>query len=309
MNWLVVGTGDVAQKRVFPSLTREPRSTIYGVVSRDPVKASRHAPRVWTDLAEAVKDPAIDAVYIATPVYLHLPQSAAASKAGKHVLCEKPAALDYEQAAEMVRAAGACQRLLGIAYFRRMYPKLKRAKELLGKNVIGRPLMAFAACSEWFQPGDGRDWLWDAERAGGGALYDIGSHRIDALNYLFGSPARVSAQLSGSRHRTAVENAATLLIEYPGGVRGIVDARWDSRVPLDEFRIVGSEGEMNLSPLNGPGLRYPGAEEQLPRDDNRHYPCIDNFVSAVLEGEPLVCSAADSLPTAWVLWEGIRHGC
>lgn len=312
MNWLVVGTGDVARKRVFPALEREPRSTLYGVVSRDAAKGRRYAPRAWENLEQALTDPVIEAVYIATPVFLHCPQTLMALRAGKHVLCEKPMALDYREAVEMVRTAEAGKHLLGVAYFRRMYPKLRRARELLAQNVIGRPLMAIATCSEWYPPGsDGRDWFFDPRRAGSGPFYDIGSHRIDALNFLFGDPVRVSAQFSNTVHHTAVEDSASALIEYSSGVHAIVDARWNTRAALDDFRIVGVGGEMDLSPLSGPVLRHPGVREELPCDDNRHYPCIENFVRAVVDGVPLVCNAADSLPTAWVLSEGLkdRTGC
>lgn len=307
MNWLVVGTGDVARKRVFPALEREPHSTLYGVVTRDPARGRRLAPRAWDDLEVALTDPAVDAVYIATPVFLHAPQAVQALRAGKHVLCEKPVAMSYEEALDMVRAAEASERLLGVAYFRRLYPKLRRAKELLEQNVIGRPLMALAACGEWLPPGsDSRRWFFEPGCGGSGPFYDIGSHRVDALNFLLGQPVRVTAQFSNVIHQAAVEDSATALIEYETGARAVVDARWNTHVHLDEFRIIGVDGEMDLTPLNGPSLRYPGGAEELPSDENRHFPCVENFVRALRGEADLACSAAASLPAAWVLSEALK---
>jgi 1,5-anhydro-D-fructose reductase (1,5-anhydro-D-mannitol-forming) len=301
LNWLVVGIGDITTRRVIPAIQAEPRSALYGVVSRDRTKGALHAGRVWTDLAEALRDPEVDAVYVATPVVLHAPHTIAALHAGKHVLCEKPVAMNYAQATAMVGAARETGKTLGIAYYRRTYPKLQRARDLLAQGAIGRPVLAEINCHDWFQAEDGRrSWLLDPAQSGGGPLYDIASHRIDVLNFLFGKPERVSGHLSRVVHASAVEDSATVLIDYESGVRGVVDVRWHSRVPRDEFRIIGVEGEMSLTPLSGPRLSYPGGVEDLPAHPNLHYPCVENFVAAVLDGAHLQASGESSIWTDWV---------
>ena len=78
LNWLVVGIGDISTRRVIPAIHAEPRSTLYGVVSRDTTRGQGFADRVWNNLEDALSDPKIDAVYIATPVALHAPQTIAA---------------------------------------------------------------------------------------------------------------------------------------------------------------------------------------------------------------------------------------
>jgi 1,5-anhydro-D-fructose reductase (1,5-anhydro-D-mannitol-forming) len=301
LNWLVIGIGDITTRRAIPAIQAEPRSKLYGVVSRDRAKGERFADRVWTDLAEALRDPAIGAVYVATPVFLHAPQSIAALRAGKHVLCEKPMAMNYSEAAQMVSAAQGAERTLGIAYYRRMYPKLQRARDLLAQGAIGRPVLAEINCHDWFQAEDGRrSWLLNPKQSGGGPLYDIASHRIDVLNFLFGKPAKVSGHVSNVVHASAVEDSATVLIDYENGVRGVVDVRWHSRTPRDEFRIIGVDGEMSLTPLSGPKLSYPGGTEDLPAHSNLHYPCVENFMSAVLDGAHLWASGESSIWTDWV---------
>lgn len=302
VNWLVVGIGDVAIKRVLPALRRETRSVIYGVVTRDPEKGAAHAPRVWANLSEALRDEAIDAVYLATPVYLHHPQALKALRAGMHVLCEKPISISWADACQMEQVAHEEGRLLGVAYFRRYYPKLVEARRLLGQGVIGTPVMAFATCSEWIQRiGDARSWMLDADRAGSGPLYDIGSHRIDALNYLLGEPARVTAQMSTAVHSFPVEDGATVLIEYSNAARAMVDARWNTRSFMNDFQIVGTDGIMDLGPLDSPHLKWGEQSIQMPCDENRHFPCIEAFVTAILDGNPLECSAARVRGAAFVL--------
>ncbi|MFZ0135805.1 MAG: Gfo/Idh/MocA family oxidoreductase [Candidatus Sulfotelmatobacter sp.] len=301
LNWIVIGIGDISVRRVIPAIKAEPRSRLYGLVTRDPAKAAPYNTQAWATLDEALSDPEVHVVYVATPVFLHAPQTIQSLRAGKHVLCEKPMAMNEAEARSMVQTAEESGRTFGVAYYRRMYPKVQRAKQLLADGVIGQPVVAELTCHGWFDEKQShRNWLIDPALAGGGPLFDIASHRIDVLNFLFGEPGRVTAQLSNAVHHYAVEDNATVLIEYPGGVRGIVDVRWHSKVSRDECRIRGTEGEMNLSPLNGPELIYPGGRENLPPHANLHYPMVENFVDAVLGKTPMLASGASSFWTDWV---------
>ncbi|HUO27496.1 MAG TPA: Gfo/Idh/MocA family oxidoreductase [Candidatus Aquilonibacter sp.] len=300
LNWIVVGIGDISTRRVIPAIEAQPRSRLYGLVTRDPTKADPFRVGAWTSLDEALSDPAVDAAYIATPVFLHAPQTIASLRAGKHVICEKPMAMNEAEARSMVQVARESGRTLGIAYYRRSYPKVKRARELLEAGAIGKPVLAELTCHAWFDGSGDRAWLVDPAKSGGGPLFDIASHRIDVLNFLFGQPLRASGHLSNAVHHYGVEDNATVMIDYAGGARGVVDVRWHSRVARDECRIRGTDGEMELTPLNGPELVYPGGHEHLLPHSNLHYPMIENFVDAVLGGIPLLASGESSLWTDWV---------
>jgi predicted dehydrogenase len=299
-NWVVIGIGDITARRVIPAIQLESRSNLYGLVTRDPAKAAPYNTRVFGTLEEALADPAVDAVYVGTPVFLHAPQTIQSLRAGKHVLCEKPMAMNEAEARTMLQAADASGKIFGVAYYRRCYPKVQRAKQLLEAGAIGKPVIAELTSHAWFDGQGGRSWLVDPAKAGGGPLFDVASHRIDVLNFLFGQPQRVSAQLSNVVHRYAVEDNATVMIEYPGRVRGVVDVRWHSKVSRDECRIRGTEGEIEMSPLNGPELVYPSGRENLPPHRNLHYPMIENFVDALEGKAPLLASGASSFWTDWV---------
>ncbi len=307
LNWLVVGVGDITTRRVLPAILSEKRSRLVGIVTRDPAKAVPYNVPAWTRLDTALAESGADAVYVGTPVALHMAQTIEALEARKHVLCEKPVGMNYAQATAMQKAAEENDVIFGVAYYRRMYAKVQRAKALLESGVIGRPVMAEATCHDWFHPVDGfRGWLVDPKMAGGGPLYDIGSHRIDLMNFFFGQPARATGQLSTLVQPTEVEDNATVLIEYENGVRAMVDVRWHSRVVRDEFRIRGTEGEINLTPLFGPEFDSPAGHEEIPPPANLHYPCIENFVSAVLEGTPLISSGKSAIVTDWVTERVVR---
>jgi 1,5-anhydro-D-fructose reductase (1,5-anhydro-D-mannitol-forming) len=306
LNWLVIGIGDITTRRVIPGIQADRRSQLCGIVTRDPAKAAQFGVHVWTTLNEALADPQVHAVYVATPVFLHAPQTIQSLRAGKHVLCEKPMAMNESEARTMLRAAGDSGKTLGVAYYRRCYPKVQRAKQLIDQGIIGKPVVAELTNHMWFDGTGGRNWLVDPEKAGGGPLFDIASHRIDVLNYLFGRPLRVTGQLSNVVHHYTVEDNATVMIEYESGVRGVVDVRWHSKVGRDECRIRGTDGEIEMSPLNGPDLIYPGGRENLPAHPNLHYPMIENFVDAVIEGKPLLASGESSFMTDWVTEQARR---
>jgi predicted dehydrogenase len=129
------------------------------------------------------------------------------------------------------------------------------------------------------------------------------------MHYLFGRPLRVSGHYSTLVQPIAVDDNASVLMEHEGGVRSFVDVRWHSRVERDEFRVRGTEGEMDLSPLNGARLVYPGGEEEIPAPANLHYPCVENFVSAVLGTAPLRSSGETAILTDWVTEKVVRSTC
>ena len=300
INWLVIGIGDITRKRVLPAILAEPRSHLHAILTRDPGKADAYpGAHPYTSLDEALRDPEVHAVYVASPVSLHAGQTIASLRAGKHVLCEKPTAMNLAEAESMVLAAAHAHRLFAVAYYRRLFPKLLRAKQLLATGVIGQPTLIQAACHGWLESED-RGWLRDPALAGGGPLFDIGSHRIDAANALFGQPTRATGLLSNTVHTLPVEDSASILIDYSNHAHAIIDVRWNSRIPRDEFRILGTDGELDLTPLSGPTLRYAGLEELLPTDANVHLPAIENFVAAILDGTPLACPGEQAIMTDWV---------
>ena len=283
---------------MLPAILAGERSQLAGIVTGDPAKAAPYGVPAFTTLEAALGESDAAAVYVASPVFLHA--------AHRHILCEKPLAMNLAEAERIVAQADESRRTLGVAYYRRAYPKIHRAMELIRCGVIGQPVLAWANCHTQLPATNlHRSWLLDPALAGGGPLYDIACHRIEIRNFLFGEPARVAGQLSNVVHMLAVEDSATVVIEYKNKLRAIVDVRWRSQIERDEFRIIGTEGELDLTPLNGPGLAYPGGQENLPTHANVHYPCVKNFVDAVLDTALLLSSGGTALWTDWVTAQAV----
>jgi predicted dehydrogenase len=294
---------------VIPAILAERRSELAGVVTRNAAKAAAYAgARAWPTVEAALADSAADALYIALPVAMHAPATIACLRAGVAVLCEKPMAMNYAEAQGMVQMGEQSGALFGVAYYRRLFPKLVRAKQLMAEGAIGQPVLVEANCHGWLESEE-RGWLRDPALAGGGPLYDIASHRIDAMNFLFGHPRRATGLLSNAVHALAVEDSATVTIEYDGGLHGVVDVRWNSRIKRDQFRIVGTEGEMGLDPMSGPELRVAGRVEMLPAHTNLHFPLVENFVDVLESGgraDALACPGEQALWTDWVTEQVMR---
>src|ERR1700694_1686219 len=138
MRWLVVGIGDITTRRVIPAILDERRSRLAAVVTRDRAKAIPYGVPAFTSLDEALEHGGFEGVYVATPVVLHAPLTLRALRSGMHVLCEKPMAMNFAEAESMVDGARNNGRTLGVAYYRRTYPKVQRAAELLRQGAIGQ---------------------------------------------------------------------------------------------------------------------------------------------------------------------------
>jgi predicted dehydrogenase len=300
LRWGLVGAGDIAEKRVAPALAQGAGSTLVAVSRRHAARAEEFARRFgarrwhgsWEDL---VQDGGIDAVYVATPVHLHASITEAAAEAGKHVLCEKPMALDVAECDRMIHAAEANGVKLGIAYYRHFYPIVQRIAELLAAGAIGRPVIAQINAFEHFDPAPDhpRAWLLDATQAGGGPMFDFGCHRVEVLLNLLGEVASVESQLARIALAREVEDTGTAILRFQTGPLATLTVTHAAIEPQDTLHIFGTAGSIHVPKLNGPELHLlrdgKTTVEHHPAPENLHQPLIDQFVDAVRGGgEPAV---------------------
>jgi predicted dehydrogenase len=295
IRWGIVGCGDIVRKRVAAAIHNEPRSRLLAACRRDEGKLNQFCQafgveRGYSRDRDLFVDPEVDAVYLATPVHLHLPQTLAAAQAGKHVLVEKPMARTVAECEQMIAACRARGVKLGIAYYRRFYPIVQRIRALLAAEEIGRPLAVHAVTSTPFALGPTDEGYWRVIPAegGGGALMDIGSHRLDLFLDLFGDVVEVKAQADTLLGHYEAEDCMTVLLRFASGVHGTLQCIFGMSWVADDFSILGTRGRLVASPLNGETLRIDlAAEERVerhPPPSNLHGPLIADFVSALLEG-------------------------
>jgi predicted dehydrogenase len=300
LKWGLIGAGDIARRRVAPALRDSPQCDLVAI-SRAHAEladafakafgARRWYPR-WQDL---LADAEIDSVYIATPVRLHAEQAVAAADAGKHVLCEKPMAMNARECDRMIAACRANGVKFGVAYYRRFYPAVARTKDIISSGEIGRPVVAQMNAFEWFdpEPGHPRAWLLNRAVSGGGPMIDFGCHRLEVLLHLFGPVQRTAGLAANVLFDREVEDTAAVLLHFQGGPFASLAVTHAARERQDTLHVFGTQGSIHVADLNAGQLRVLAGDgeraESHPPADNVHRPLIDDFVEAVFaDREPAV---------------------
>ncbi len=294
VRWGLIGCGDIAKKRVAPAL-RDLLKVDFVAVNRANFALAEEFARTfgarkwYADWRELLADPEIDAVYIATPVDLHAKQTIAAAEAGKHVLCEKPMALNVADCDRMIAACAANNVKLGIAYYRHFYPVIARVKEIIASGEIGQTVLANINAFEWndMQKGDARYWFFTPEKSGGGPMMDFGCHRIEVLTNIFGTIIEVKSFTDNLLFEREVEDTSAAFFKFANGTRAtltVTHAAFESQDTLDIF---GSQGSLHITKLNQGDLRIVTAagerHELHTPHDNIQLPSIADLTAAILE--------------------------
>ena len=312
VNWLLVGTGDIVRKRVAAALQHAANSRIAAVCARNFDRARALADDlgvadVFTDYEEALEKAEADAVYLATPVSVHVPQAIAAMRAGKHVLVEKPMGLNAGECARAVEVAAETGVTAGCAYYRRFYPRYEHAQEMLASGEFGKVLCIHMANRSWYDPAseDPKRWRLFRSVSGGGPLADVGSHMLDMMIGLFGLPASVFAKVDNLVHTWDVEDAATALLTFPGGPHASADFRWNSKPWSHEFEIVGADAGLQWRPCDtGKVVKTIGGdvrEIDMPNAGNVHLPLVEDFLAALRQSRPPRIPLAEAAKTNVVI--------
>ncbi|HEU0023397.1 MAG TPA: Gfo/Idh/MocA family oxidoreductase, partial [Thermoleophilaceae bacterium] len=216
--------------------------------------------------AEVVADPEVEVVENLLPNNLHAEPTIAAARAGKHVLCEKPLALDAAQAGEMLAAAEAAGVVHMCAFNYRFVPAVRRAREMLEAGQLGEVHHFRAAYRQSWGPDPERAGVWrfDAAQAGGGALGDLASHVIDMARYLVGEIETVAAGVATFVPGRTVDDAAAAVVGFAGGATGTIEATRFATGELNRFtwEINGSKGSLGFD-LERPAELWVDGNRQL----------------------------------------------
>jgi predicted dehydrogenase len=223
----ILGFGHHAIKRLVPAFPGAKDSQLVGLWRRDPAKAKANAaehsiPEVFATPEELCASPSIDAVFIASPDALHLPDVLLAARHGKAVLCEKPLGMSVDEVEQMLSAAKSAGILLGVAQNMRYYRSLEVIWKWISEGRIGKPQLVnsqFAYSAERSP----REWIYDPALACGGPIGDVGVHCIDALRFaLEAEVIAVTTLAHKDADSGAVESHAVLGLEFDSGAMGSV---------------------------------------------------------------------------------------
>ncbi|MEW6042051.1 MAG: Gfo/Idh/MocA family oxidoreductase, partial [Elusimicrobiota bacterium] len=304
MQWGLIGCGEIAKKAIMPAFAAIPEANIAMCYRRNRMEAQEFAksynmPVVAKSITELVNSLNISAIYIATPPDSHLDIIELASAAGKHILCEKPLSANQRDASFAVEACKQENILLGVSYYRRLFPLVKKIKTFLDKKNIGDILNIKINCGMWYEPPK-NSWRLDSLQSGGGVLADIGSHRLDLLNYFFGPPATIFASLMFER-AWPVEDAATLNLTWETGLRATLVSSFSQETPVDLMNIYGTKASIMVPLLSGEEIIIQqGSRAQIinvsPRPKGTtHIDLIRDFEAAIREKRSPICNGEQGL--------------
>ncbi|WP_040353278.1 Gfo/Idh/MocA family protein [Blastopirellula marina] len=305
VRWGILGCGDVVRKRVAAAIQAVDGCELLAACRRDAESLKTFCedfsvPRGYPSADQLLADEEIDAVYIATPVHLHLPQTLAALAAGKHVLVEKPMALNPAECELMINAAKEVDRTLGVAYYRPFYPALERLGELIQSGQLGEMLAVQIACSApiVLEDDGALPWRVKSKEGGGGPLMDVGSHRIDVLLRLFGDVIDIRG-ICSRKSPDAVENVANFALRFEDGTQASVICLFDAMQDPDSLTVFGTQGIVDATPLNSGRLVIRTSDgdqvEHHPPHANFNVPLIADFAAAIQEGRHPQVSGEDGL--------------
>lgn len=279
VRWGVLGAAWIADRAMLPALRVAGNARLLALASHRPAPArelaSRHGiERLYPGYEELLADPEVDAVYIPLPNSLHRPWTLRALAAGKHVLCEKPLALNADEALAMAQAAQATGRLLMEALMYRFHPRMRRLAE-------GRTRVRFLHAAFGFPLIDPDNYRLRAE-LGGGALLDVGCYLVDVARWLVGSePTRVEA-VAHFDSASGVDLSCTALLGFPAGEQASLHASFES--PEHQELVVVGEREVVRVKRPFTSWRDPDDPYQL---------MVEAFGEALLRGTPA------PLPLEW----------
>lgn len=308
----VVGVGRVATSHFEALADLKERIELAAIVSRDAAKgkaaAERHGARkIYTDYDEMLRDSEIDAVILCLPHFLHASATIAAAQAKKHVLCEKPMALNVEEGRRMVQAGEEHGVRIMIGQSRRFYDAVLTSKRLVDEGRLGR----LVAINEWNYSLRLEDhpstWRPDPAKSGGRIMPFWGVHLLDYILWMFDArPRTVASRMASVNPAWEGEDEAVVLLGFEGGGMASMHLSWNARIKPTHSRqevtgriwdsgknavyeryVIGEQGTLYMNDetelfLNGERL------VSGPQQPGNFTLQLQEFASAVAEGrEPL----------------------
>lgn len=298
LRWGILCCAQIAKRSVMPAIVESETGIIEAVASRVLEKSKALALEFGVEKAygsydELLADQAVDAVYIPLPNHLHREWVIRAAKAGKHVLCEKPIALNSQEATEMVQACNEAGVHLAEAYMYRHHPRIAELQEIIASGEIGELRSIFGTFT--YNNAFDTHNIRFKSRWGGGSLYDIGCYPLSAARLLYGTePEAVTAHAIFSPDHDNVDMMASGLVEFPGGLSLIFEcSMWAYNRQLLE--VTGTEGRIEVPmPFNarvedaGFLVHTRGGKRLVKASGaNPYVRQVDNFANAVKGAEPL----------------------
>lgn len=308
LGYAIVGLGGYGLGRIIPQFQNCQHSRLVALVSGDPAKARKVAQEYgvpergiysYSDFDRIRDNPDIDIVYICLPVFMHAEYTIRAAQAGKHVMCEKPMAINPAECEQMIAACRKAGKKLMIGYRSRFEPHNVEAIRLARAGAIGN--IRYFRSEHGFVAGDANTWRMKKAQSGGGSLMDIGIYALQAARYMTGEEpvavfAKETTNRSDPRFRE-VEDMIDFQLEFPSGAIGSCMSMYSAN--RNQFVLMGDKGRIELEPATAySGQRMWVGQERSDKTEvkpppgpyaNQWVGQLDHMAQCVMQNrEPLV---------------------
>jgi len=304
LRWGILGCARITRRGLIPGIRASSHGQLQAIASRDQATVTAWAtefaiPKAYNSYQQLLEDPTVDAVYIPLPNELHRPWVLAAAEAGKHVLCEKPLALNVTEAQEMVVHCRARGVILMEAFMWRHQPRTEALRRLIAEGAIGELRLVRSSFSFPIEPGD---WRLDAAR-GGGALWDVGCYGVSTARLFAGAEAvayRATARFGPGGPAGAVDLSLTASLRFPNGVLGQLDCSFEQPFRCN-YELVGTTGVIEVPdaylPPDRPTalLRAGDTVKELAFEGRNQYAGMVDAMARAVAGGRLTEPAEDGL--------------
>jgi predicted dehydrogenase len=315
VNWGVLSTAKIGREHVIPAMQKGKISRITAIASRDQASADRVAkelgiPRAYGSYEALLADPEIDAIYNPLPNHLHVPWTLRALEAGKHVLCEKPIALNAEEATTLIGARDRAGLIVAEAFMVRHAPWWQRVRALVHEGRLGE-VRAIQTFFSYYL--DDPQNIRNLPEIGGGGLMDIGCYAISTARFVFGAePLRVAGLIERDPEM-GTDQLTSAVVAFP---KGHLTFTCSTRLaPHQRVTIVGTKARLEvLIPFNAPfdeacrividdgaALNGSGAVVESFALANQYTLQGDAFSAAILGRAPLECPLEDAVANMRVI--------
>jgi D-xylose 1-dehydrogenase (NADP+, D-xylono-1,5-lactone-forming) len=314
IRWGVISTSNIAEVAVIPAIQSSRNGIVLGVASRDHGRARQYADRLKIERAygsyeELLADPDIDAIYNPLPNHGHVPWSAAAAKAGKPTLVEKPIGITAAEAQQLVDTFRAEGVLLAEAFMYRYHPQHAEVRKLIKDGAIGT-LNLISAHFTYSMPFDNTTNVRLNPEIGGGGLLDVGCYCVNASRMLTGEePDAVTGQVVIGK-TSGVDELFVGTLHFPSGAMAHFDCGMRSSW-RNEYRVTGTDGTITVDAAFRPEDDGVAAISVRSNDgkarsieipaSNQYRLMVEDFGDAVKAGRKVTYDPADSVRNMRVL--------
>ena len=317
LKWGVAGCGRYAEHTFIPTMHMMRKSSVHSVFSNSSERAKEVArkhgiPLYFSSHSDFLKSD-IDAVYISSANADHHRQVIEAAQAGKNILCEKPLALNSSEAEEMIKVCKENDVKLAVNYVFHFHPLVKKAKELIENEMIGKFISVTTNFNIEIPPSSN---FRHSSTDGGGALMDVGTHMIDLLRYFGGEISSICGVTDSVVYKSNVDDFASAIAKFEDGGYGYFNVSFNTKKAFNRVEILGHKGAISIekmiankhSPSKLTILIEGEAKKSFRKRANKQLQLLKSVQKSFLKNEEPLVTGNDGLINLKIM-EELRKKC